>query len=66
MGTIGAWSIFDCFVDSRIFFFVCVGRFTKKYRPFVILLYDDICRSYFNDIPFYRTVGGCSYMPLLD
>jgi hypothetical protein len=44
-------------------FFVCVGRFTKNHRPFVILLYDDICRSYFNDVSFYRTVGGCSCMP---
>ena len=35
----------------------------KNHRPFVILLYDDICRSYFNDISFFRTVGGCSCMP---
>jgi hypothetical protein len=46
-----------------VYFFVCVGRFTKNHRPFVILLYDDICHSYFNDVLFYRTVRGCSYMP---
>jgi hypothetical protein len=63
MGTIGAWSILDRLFCSRTFFFVCVGRFTKNHRPFIILLYDDICRSYFNDVPFYRTVGSCSYMP---
>jgi hypothetical protein len=51
------------FIDSRTFFFVCVGRFTKNHRPFVILLYGDICRSYFNDVSPFRTVGGCSCMP---
>jgi hypothetical protein len=53
----------DCFVDSRIFFFVCVGRFTKNHQPFVIFLYDDICCYYFDEVSFCRPVGGCSYMP---
>jgi hypothetical protein len=42
----------DYFDGSRIFFFVCVGRFTKNHRSFIIFLYDDICCTYFDDVLF--------------
>jgi hypothetical protein len=64
MVTIEACSILDRLFDgSRIFFFVCVGRFTKNHRPFIIFLYDDIYCTYFDDVLFYRSLGCCRYMP---
>jgi hypothetical protein len=51
-----------CFDDSHILFFGCVGRFTNNHRPFIIFLYDDICRTYFDDILFCCSFGRCSYI----
>jgi hypothetical protein len=55
-----------CFDGSCVFFFACIGRFTKNHRPFTIFLYDGICCIYFDDVPFCRPLGSCRYMPLLD
>ena len=53
----------DCFAGSNVFLFACIGRFTKNHRPFVICLYEDICCTHSNDVPFCRPLGGCRYMP---
>jgi hypothetical protein len=52
-----------CFDGSDIFFFGCVGRFTKNHRPFIIFLYDNICSTYFDDVLFCCSFGHCRYMP---
>jgi hypothetical protein len=53
----------DYFAGSCVFFFACIGRFTKNHQPFIISLYDNICCTYFDDVPFCRPLGGCRYMP---
>ena len=52
-----------CFAGNCIFFFACIGRFTKNHRPFVISFYDNIFCTYFDGVPFCRPLGGCRYMP---
>jgi hypothetical protein len=52
-----------CFASSHVFFFASMGRFTKNHQPFIISLYDDICCTYFDDVPFCRPLGGYRYMP---
>jgi hypothetical protein len=52
----------DYFEGRRIFYFVCVGRFTKNHRSFTFL-YDDICSTYF-DVLFFQSLQV--YAPLPD
>jgi hypothetical protein len=48
-----------CFAScSHVLFLTCLGRFTKNHRPFIILLYNDICCAYFDDVSSCRSFGG--------
>jgi hypothetical protein len=53
----------DYFDGCCTFFFVCVGRFAKNHRPFIIFLYDDICCTYFDGVLFCHSLNCCRYMP---
>jgi hypothetical protein len=53
------------FAGSHVFLFASIGRFTKNHWPFIIFVYDDICRAYLDYVPFCRPLGGCRYMPLV-
>jgi hypothetical protein len=64
MGTIGAWSILARLFDgSRVSFFACIGRFTKNHQSFITFLYDNICCTYFDDIPFVALLVAVSICP---
>jgi hypothetical protein len=48
---------------SRVSFFACTGRFTKNHQPFIISLYNNICCTYFDDVPFCHSLGCYRYIP---